>query len=88
MKVRKIFRAYFNRKREFPQVWSIDEGTQASEVNVIAFIAHPGCKVASRYNGSKPNDDSPSAWIEIHADHYYIVDGVANFSLLPADGRP
>lgn len=87
-KIRRIFRAYFNRKREAPQVWSIDEGSQDSEVNIVGFVVHPGCEIHSRYNGTKANEDSPSAWMDIHADHYYINAGVAHFATLPADGRP
>lgn len=83
----KTFRAYFNRHREFPQCWSLDEGAQDSEVNVINFVTH-GCDVTSRYNGDKPNEDSPSAWIEIQAEYYNIVGGVAHFWRHRSDGRP
>lgn len=82
----KQFRVYFNRKREAPQVWSIDEGTQASEINVINFFTH-GCPTSGRYNGEKANDNSPSAWMVVEADYYYIVEGIAHFSRHPADGR-
>jgi hypothetical protein len=81
------FRVYFNRKREAPQVWSFDEGTQASEVNVIDFRVLPGCTANGHYNFEKPNDDSPSAWMEVHADDYYMRGGVVFFTRLPADGR-
>ena len=84
----KHFRAYFNRHREQPQVWSIDEGDQSTEINVSSFAVNAGCIVASRYNGDKPNEDSPSAWIEIHADYYYIVDGAVHFARHAVDGRP
>ncbi len=84
----RAFRAYFNRKREAPQVWSIDEGTQDSEVNVTRFICHAGCKVESRYNGAQPNDDSPSAWIAIQADDMRVRNGVAHFITNPNEGRP
>lgn len=84
------FRAYFNRKREAPQVWSIDEGSQSSEVNVKAFFADD-CAIHSRYNGDAVNDDSPSAWLEIDAEGYAIAGGVAMFYGViqqPHDGRP
>lgn len=84
----RVFRAYFNRKREFPQIWSIDEGSQDSEVNVREFFIAPGCMVHSRYDGTPVNDNSPSAWLEIHADEYFILTGVARFVVRPADGRP
>lgn len=81
------YRVYFNRKSEFPQVWSCDEGTQDSEVNLIGFVIHQGCFTESHYSGAKPNEDSPSAWIEVTADYRYIVGGVMHFTRLPADGR-
>jgi hypothetical protein len=82
------YRAYFNRKREAPQVWSIDEGEQTSEINVQGFRLLPGCTARSVFNNTKPNEDSPSAWIEIHADGYYIRDGEVYFTRHPAAGRP
>jgi hypothetical protein len=78
-----IFRAYFNRHREAPQVWSVDEGAQESEVNVMAFFAD-GCPVRSRYNGMKVNEDSPSAWIEIEASRMDVAGGVAMFVPAPS----
>ena len=86
--MQKRYRAYFNRKNEAPQVWSCDEGSQESEVNVIGFICHRGCEIESRYNGTKPNADSPSAWIEICANDMYLAGGIAHFVMYPADGRP
>lgn len=83
----KRYRVYFNRKREAPQVWSVDEGTQESEVNVCGFVIHQGCYTSSHYNGEKPNEDSPVAWIEVHADYTYLANGIMNFTRLPADGR-
>jgi len=77
------YRVYFNRKREAPQVWSIDEGNQASEVNVIAFHVYPGCTVGSRFNGEPANDNSPSAWIEVVCDNLVLRNGVAYFMKRP-----
>jgi len=82
------YRLYFNRKSEAPQIWACDEGTQESEINVAGFVIHQGCYTESRYNGEKPNEDSPSAWIEVHADYRYIAGGIVHFTRLPADGRP
>lgn len=73
------YRVYFNRKSEFPQVWSLDEGTQHSEVNIINFVIPQGCRSESRYNGEKPNEDSPVAWIEVQAIAFTIHDGIAYF---------
>ncbi len=83
-----LYRVYFNRKREAPQVWSIDEGTQASEINVASFFIGTGCTARGRYNGQPANDNSPSAWLEVSADQYFVARGMAMFVRLAADGRP
>jgi hypothetical protein len=77
--MQKRFRVYFNRKREAPQVWSIDEGSQDSEVNLTAFVIGPGCISTSRYSGEPANDDSPSAWIEVLACGFEVTRGAAYF---------
>lgn len=79
-----IFRAYFNRLNEAPQVWSIDEGTQASEINVKGFVVY-NCVVTARANYQKPNNDSPVAWIEIDAHGYVLVEGIAHFTRKAAE---
>lgn len=74
-----IFRAYFNRRSDAPRVWSVDEGTQESEINVISFFAD-GCAVRSRYNGEVPNENMPVAWMEIEAERMEVAGGVARFA--------
>lgn len=32
-----IYRLYFNRCEDFPQIWSIDQGTVETEINVADF---------------------------------------------------
>lgn len=76
----RTWRAYFNRKREAPQVWSIDEGSQDSEINVIAIVSGPGCHTVTRYDGTPVNDDTPSAWLEISATNLHVEGGLAYFS--------
>lgn len=62
------YRIYFNRRREFPQVWSIDEGTQASEINVQHIVLH--VTTVTRNLGSEAamrntdHDLKPFAWME------------------------
>jgi hypothetical protein len=79
----KRYRVYFNRELEWPQCWSIDEGTQASEINVVAFRLD-GC-VAISHNlpknqrGSTDRYNTPFAWLEVWA-HLTLVGGVAVFS--------
>lgn len=74
-----IFRVYFNRKREAPQVWSIDEGDQSTEVNVINFRLGPWVTAEGEYNGQRVNDTTPSALMLVEAKGYRIVDGIAVF---------
>jgi hypothetical protein len=75
----RTFRAYFNRHREAPQVWSIDEGSQDSEINVRSFVTSQGCTVRSKYNGKPSNENTPSAWIEVEAIAYTIHEGICYF---------
>lgn len=66
----KTYRVYFNRELDFPQAWSVDEGDQTSEVNVIGFqILGADCfaKVlppAERV-GLDPKK-SPLAWLQVY----------------------
>lgn len=68
------YRVYFNRSREAPQVWSIDEGDQSSEINVQHVVIQGGA--ISKWNKSKPNDSSPSAWFEVEG-FLRIAGGIA-----------
>ncbi|HEY1808862.1 MAG TPA: hypothetical protein VGG42_09885 [Acidobacteriaceae bacterium] len=75
----KSFRAYFNRKSEAPQVWSVDEGTQESEVNVKEYLIPPGCGAQSHWNDTPANNDTPAAWITVTARGYKIIGGTLIF---------
>lgn len=54
---------YFNRSSDFPQVWSVDQGSHASEINV-QFIKLSVLPIVSGYN---PNAEypEPKAWFEV-----------------------
>jgi hypothetical protein len=76
-KTLKRYRVYFNRAREWPQCWSVDEGTQDTEVNVCGFQID-GCAVASRSlpPGARTGleaDRHPFAWLEV--DGVLTIDG-------------
>jgi hypothetical protein len=77
----KTFRLYFNRHAEAPQVWSIDEGDQSSEVNVIDFYLSFGVTAQGKYDPQPKSERSnvPSALMLVHADGYQIRHGVAEF---------
>jgi len=72
------FRVYFNRKNEFPQVWSIDYGTQESEINVQR-VELNGCNATTVYKPEGVTDfnSMPCAWFEVEAGRaVFCRDGV------------
>lgn len=73
------YRVYFNRKSEAPTVWSIDEGVQTSEINVKEFRIGVDCHTRSVWNGTAPNNDTPSAWMVVTCTRMTIEDGIALF---------
>jgi hypothetical protein len=67
------YRVYFNRLNEAPQVWSVDEGDQSSEINVSS-VAIAGCEMHSAVNLDETvNRDRPKAWFEV--DGRLVVEG-------------
>lgn len=72
----RLYRFYFNRLNEAPQIWSVDEGNQSSEINVTA-ISLVGCNAISRSNlGETDTENKPKAWFEV-VGTLQLVDGVA-----------
>jgi hypothetical protein len=77
-----IYRLYFNRCEDFPQIWSIDEGSTETEINVTDYRTEGHVTV----RGGRAPDFSavdslrePKAWAAIDACSLRIVDGVAVF---------
>jgi hypothetical protein len=58
------YRVYFNRWADAPLVWSVDHGTQATEVNVRE-VHFDGISGVTR-SGPGDNQSSPTVWIEVH----------------------
>jgi hypothetical protein len=72
----KLYRVYFNRLNEAPQVWSVDEGTQDSEINVTA-VTLVDCFAETKVDlGETDTENRPKAWIEVRGS-MVIVGGVA-----------
>jgi hypothetical protein len=75
----KKWRVYFNRRREAPQVWSVDEGDQTSEVNVqwVAFrsISFDRSSFAADIPEAEA-DTKPAAWFEFEATAIFSGGGV------------
>lgn len=63
-----MHRVYYNRFSGYPFCWSIDEGTQHTEVNVMAVIILPPCVATTHCLDERPNDDSPVAWVEVSGE--------------------
>lgn len=79
----KAFRVYFNRHREAPQVWSVDEGSQDSEINVRE-VRLLGVDAKTCYSPIRPADDdlSPRCWFQVQG-HLRVEGGVAYLSDTP-----
>lgn len=69
-----IYRLYFNRCEDFPQIWSVDEGTPETEINVVGVRVN-GLRVTSRI---MPRE-KPSGWFEVDGT-LTVTAGIAVFS--------
>lgn len=57
-----MLRVYFNRREDFPCVWSIDNGDQSNEViSPTVYFKSAG---RSTYTGQLRNPNYPVAWLE------------------------
>lgn len=70
-----MYRIYFNKKADFPLVWSVDEGTQATERIVRKVVT----RNVRTFTDSGPGDNinSPTVWISVEDGHLQIIDDVA-----------
>lgn len=74
------YRVYFNRKNEAPQVFSVDEGDQSTEINVARV---EGDRVSFRFHydpAVKVNPDTPTAWMVVEYATLQVRNGCAHFS--------
>jgi hypothetical protein len=72
----RTYRIYFNRWNDKPLIWSVDEGTQASERIVREVRFENVC--GRTHSGPGDNVKSPTVWIEVEAE-LTIADDVAMF---------
>lgn len=56
------WRVYWNSKREYPKVWSIDRGTVESEIKLEAVTIQCACR--AQVDMMADNTVSPQGWIE------------------------
>lgn len=60
----KLYRVYFNRANEAPQIWSVDEGLQLSEINVTKVMFLNTDVETNQDLPETVNRDRPKAWVE------------------------
>jgi len=68
------YRVYFNRWQDAPNVWSVDDGTQATERTVREVRLH-NVSARTRF-GPGDNQKSPTVWIEVQGE-LVVSNGVA-----------
>jgi hypothetical protein len=70
-----MHRVYFNRKADYPLVWSVDEGTQETEQTVreVNFRGTYGVTAM----GKGDNENSPTVWIAVYGATLYVQDDIA-----------
>lgn len=82
----KRWRIYFNRKEDYPCIWSVDEGSAASEIRVQGLVITDGLLAYSNNTpGLRPPagadlKNEPSAWIEVNGV-LTIENGVVSFGM-------
>lgn len=65
------YRIYFNRKEDYPCIWSVDEGSSATEIRVQWFSIDKLNVWAQHGFGPQPHntpersENDPDAWIEV-----------------------
>jgi len=77
----RLWRIYFNSKQAYPHIWSVDEGTNASEILVKWFSIREVPDILSNHSlGPQPGDaereEQPVAWIEVFASAIFGGGGV------------
>lgn len=72
------WRIYFNKRSEFPLIWSVDSGKGTQEIKVKDARLHRVTGI-TRYDPSGDNVTTPTAWVEITYAVMHLENDVANF---------
>lgn len=73
----RLYRWYYNRASEAPQVWSLDDGDQATEINVIGVTCRVPCKTkVGRPLSEAERQLKPYVWMEAIGELHF-ENGVA-----------
>ena len=70
------FRAFFNQLNELPYLWSVDQGSIATEIKVRDWILI-GATARTRVNLQADNVNDPRTWVEVEASELEIVNEIA-----------
>jgi hypothetical protein len=75
------YRVYYNRHSDYPYIWSIDQGTQDTEINVTAIELHDIARVSSHYDSTVPHGSTemPCVWFDVLHATLTVTDGRAHF---------
>jgi hypothetical protein len=73
------YRCYFNRKAEAPQVFSVDEGDQSTETNVLGWVTHSCDGKTEYFPGVKVNPDTPTVVFHVEDAVMRLEHGWAHF---------
>ncbi len=75
-----MYRIYYNRTAEYPLIWSIDQGTQETEINVKAIKLHR-CNLTTGGDPTAPrvSKDVPCVWFEVWHATLVVKDDIALF---------
>ena len=76
--MKKRYRVYFNRGEDAPQIWSLDEGGPATEINVQNIVIGPNATAVTASDPTQEDPNQPKAWFEVRGK-LMIQRGVAFF---------
>ena len=74
------YRIYYDKTEDGVAWWSIDEGTQDTEVRVRWISINPGVALNNGCNTNPHKPSEPSAWFETYNATCSIMNGGALFS--------
>lgn len=57
-------RVYYNRKSDYPFVWSMDRGDISTE-KIFKDVRIFGCKISSEFDSKHDNVNEPRAWFNV-----------------------
>jgi hypothetical protein len=73
------YRVYFHKRNgNDPVVWSMDEGTQVSEIHIQGVAIARGVSATTGTN-LEPKEGEPAGWLNLHGAKFKLTNGWAYF---------